>query len=418
MGRTARDKRDIPHPRPVERIELTWENYRLRIIAAVVFLAVGLWLLARAVAGLLGTDPGWQVIETDSNAAVNCGGDFTFYYELGGSGMSAAAEKRALTAVYTDAAVTAYRLFSADESFEGVTNVCDLNRRPNEILTVDGALYAAFELLERCADRSVYLGPVCELYNGLFSCQEDWQTRDFDPYANPEIAAYYAEAAAFARDPGSVQVELLGGGQVRLRVSEEYLAFAQANETDRFIDLSWLTNAFIADYLAEALARQGYTHGSLSSYDGFIRNLDSRELDYALNLYDFADGTIRPAGVMNYRGPRSMAYLWDYPLSVSDSRRMYLLETGEVRTDYVSTGDGRCKSAAHNLIAWSDGLGCAEIALRIAPIYVADALDVTALEALADSGIQSVRFEDRVIRGTDPGLTLTDLYEGYTARLG
>ena len=170
------------------------------------------------------------------------------------------------------------------------------------------------------------------------------------------------------------------------------------------------------------LTENGYTHGSISSYDGFVRNLDGRELGYAMNLYDLADGSIWPAGVMSYRGPRNLVYLRDYPLSGSDSRRMYLLETGEIRTGYLSTGDGRCKSAAHDLIAYSDAASCAEIALRLAPIYVADTLDVTALEALAGSGIQSIRMEDRVIRGTDAGLTLTDLYEGegvrYTARLG
>lgn len=418
MGRTARDKRDGPRPRPVQRIELSWENYKPRLIAAVVFLAVGAWLLARSVAGFLGTGAGWQVIEVSSGAAANCGGDFTLLYELGASGTSAAAEKKALVIAYTEAAVTAYRLFNADESFEGVTNVHDLNQHPNEALTVDSALYEAFELLERYGDRSVYLGPVYELYDDLFFCQDDWQTEDFDPYVNPVVADYFMEAAAYARDSGSVQIELLGDGQVRLRVSEEYLAFARANETNRFIDFFWLANAFIADYLAEALAKQGCTHGSLSSYDGFNRNLDGRELDYAVNLYDFADGAVLPAGVMRYQGPMSMAYLRDYPLGGSDSRRMYRLKTGEVRTGYLSTEDGRCKSAAHSLIAYSDTVGCAEIALRLAPIYVADTLDVTALEGLAKAGVQSVRFEGRVIRGTDAGLTLTDLYEGYTVSPG
>ena len=418
MGRSTRDKRDAARPRPVQHIELSWENYKLRLIAAAVFLAIGVWLLAQAVAGFLGTDPGWQTIEASSSAETNCAGNFTFYYELGAAGISAAAEKRALVNVYTQAAVTAYRLFSADGSFEGVTNVYDLNQHPNEVLTVDEGLYAAFELLERYGDRSVYLGPVYEIYDDLFLCQEDWQTQEFDPYVNPEIAAYYAGVAAYARDRSSVQVELLGDGQVRLRVSEDYLAFAQANETSRFIDFFWLTNAFTADYLAQALINAGYTHGSLSSYDGFIRNLDGRGQDYAMNLYDFVGGTVYPAGMMNYQGPRSIVYLRDYPLGERDSWRMHRLQTGEVRTGYLSAEDGRCRSAVHDLIAYSDRLGCAEITLQIALIYVADTLDATALEDLAEVGIQSVRMENRVIRGTDPGLTLTDLYEGYTASLG
>ena len=406
----------------VERIELSQTHIGLRLGFAILLLVIAVSAFAYGISTLFTADPGWQVIEASSSAATNNSGDFTLLYELGAGDLSATAEKKALVNAYTEAAVTAYRLFSADESFEGVTNIYDLNQHPNEVLTVDGALYEAFELLERSGDRSVYLGPVYELYNGLFFCQEDWQTEDFDPYVNPVIADYFMEAAAYAGDRSSVQIELLGDGQVRLRVSEAYLTFARTNETSRFIDFAWLTNAFIADCLAETLAEQGYTHGSLSSYDGFVRNLDSRELDYAVNLYDFTDGTVYPAGVMRYRGPGSIVYLRDYPLNGEDGQRMYRLKTGEVRTGYLSPEDGRCKSAAHNLIAYSDRLGCAEIALRIAPIYVADKLDATALEGLAGSGIQSIRMENRVIRGTDTGLTLTDLYEGegvrYTASLG
>ena len=398
----------------VERVELSTTHAGLRLGLVILFLVIAGSAFAYGISALFTADPGWQVIEVSSSAAANCGGDFTLLYELGASGTAATAEKRALVTVYTEAAVTAYRLFSTYESFEGVTNVYALNQHPNEILTVDDVLYKAFGLLERYGDRTVYLGPVYELYNGLFFCQDDWQTEDFDPYVNAEIAAYYAEAAAYTRDEASVQLELLGNGQVRLRVSEEYLAFARVNGISRFIDFSWTANAFIIDYLAQTLTERGYTHGSISSYDGFVRNLDGRALDYALNLYHFADGMIQSVGVMNYRGPESMVYLRDYPLNAEDSQRMYLRKTGEVRTSYLSIGDGRCKSAAHDLIGYSDTMGCAGLALQLAPIYVADTLDVPALEALTEVGIQSVRMDGHVIFATDPGLTLRDLNEGYT----
>ena len=415
MGRTARDHRDMPHPRPVERIELSWKNYRLRIIAAVVFLVFGVWLLARAAVGFLGTDSGWQTIEADSGAETNCALSFTFLYEVGAGGLSAAAEKRALVAAYTEAAVRAYRLFNAGESFEGVTNVCDLNQHPNEALTVDEALYEAFALLEQYGDRSVYLGPVYETYDGLFFCEEDWQTVDFDPYRNPDIAAFYAGAAAYARDPESVNVELLGDGRIRLNVSEEYLAFARDNETSRFVDFYWLTNAFIADYLARTLTGQGYTHGALTSYDGFIRSLDSREETYALNVYDREGQTVYPAAVMRYQGPKSIVYLRGYPAGNQDSWRFYQMDSGDIRTVYVDTADGLCRNAADDLICYSDTAGCAETLLRMIPLYVTDTLRRPEFSTLAADGIYAVWPEDRVICHTDPALVLTDLYSGETA---
>ena len=416
MGRTARDNR--PRLKPVEKIQLSGENLTPRMIAAAVFLLLGAGLLAYAFTWLMTPETGWQTIEASTSQGANCGSEFVFYYELGAGEGSVSAEKKAVSQLYTDACGRMFQVFHTRESFEGVTNLRDVNLHPNETLTVDEVLYRALETVQRSGNRTVYLGPVYERYNGLFHCTDDSQLPDFDPWLSEEVREEYEKAASFAADPGAVDLRLLGDNRVRLYVSEKYLAYARQWEIECFLDFGWLTNAFVIDYLAQVLTENGYTHGSISSYDGFIRNLDSRELNYAVNLYDFVDGMIYPAGVMNYRGPESMAYLRDYPLNADDGGRMYLLETGEVRTNYLSVEDGRCISAAHDLIGYSDTMGCAELALRLAPIYVADTLDAPALEALADSGIQTVRVENQVIRGTDPGLILTDLNEGYTVSPG
>ena len=106
------------------------------------------------------------------------------------------------------------------------------------------------------------------------------------PRENKETAAYFEEFLTYANDPDAVDLELLGDNRVRLHVSEEYLAFAAENGIDSFIDFYWMKNAFIVDYLAESLADAGFTNGSISSYDGFVRNLDERDVSYSFNIYD------------------------------------------------------------------------------------------------------------------------------------
>lgn len=399
----------------MERLELSTEHIALRALLTGVFLVIAVAAFAYGIGSLFTRDPGWQVIEANTSAAANCSGDFTLLYELGAAGVSPTMENRALVAAYTEAAVTAYRLFNVYESFAGMTNLCDLNRRPNEVLTVDGALYEAFELLARYEDRSVYLGPVYEVCDGLFACEEDWQAADFDPYVNPDVAAFCAQTAAYARDPGSVNIELLGDNRVRLHVSEAYLAFAGDNGTARFVDFYWMTNAFIADYLAQALAGQGYTNGALTSFDGFIRNLDTREGTYALNLYDREGEAVYPAAVMRYQGPKSIVYLRGYPVG-RDDWRFYRTGGGELRTAYADISDGLCKNAADDLVCYSDG-GCAETLLRMIPLYVADTLRTEALSALAADGVYALWPEEQAICHTDPALVLTDLYSGYVDRL-
>lgn len=399
----------------MERLELSTEHIALRALLTGVFLVIAVAAFAHGIGSLFTRDPGWQVIEANTSAAANCSRDFTLLYELGAAGVSPTTENRALVAAYTEAAVTAYRLFNVYESFAGVTNVCDLNRRPNEVLTVDKALYEAFELLEQYGDRSVYLGPVYEVCDGLFSCEEDWQAADFDPYVNPVIAAFCGQAAAYAQDPGSVNIELLGDNRVRLHVSQAYLSFAEDNGVTRFVDFYWLTNAFIADYLAQALAEQGYTHGAITSYDGFIRNLDSREGTYALNLYDREGETVYPAAVMRYQGAKSIVYLRGYPVGQADWR-FYRTDGGDLRTAYADISDGLCKNAADDLICYSDD-SCAQTLLQMIPLYVSDTLQTEALSALAADGVWALWPEEQAICHTDPDLVLTDLYSGYTDRL-
>ena len=77
-------------------------------------------------------------------------------------------KKKALTLLYTDSIVKAYKIFSSDESFEGITNVYDLNQHPNETMVVDDALYHAFELIAETENRAIYLAPVYTEYDNLF----------------------------------------------------------------------------------------------------------------------------------------------------------------------------------------------------------------------------------------------------------
>lgn len=416
MGRTAKDRRDKPGPRPVTKIELSDKHLKVRLVAAVAFLLVGVTALAGALNAALTPESGWQSIQASGSAGATCADEFVFLYDLGSGGASALAENKAITTLYTNAAREAYQRFNCYESFDGMVNVFDLNQRPNQVLTVDETLYQAFATVQASGDRTLYLGPVHARYDDLFSCQDDAQLIDFDPRLSEEVRQEYSAIAAFAADPMAVDVQLLGDGQVRLYVSEEYLAYADREGIERFIDFSWMKNAFIVDHFAQVMTDSGYTHGTISSYDGFVRNLDSRAVSYSLNLYDRDGGTIYPAAVMNYTGTMSIVSLRDYPIAALDKEHYYQLDDGEIRTPYLDIADGACRSAVSGLTAYSKAQGCAEILLQVCPIYIADSLEERALDALAERGIHSVYCEGRTIFSSDPGLDLVGLYDDGSIR--
>lgn len=390
----------------VERIELNDGHIRARAIAAAILLVLGAFLIAISIKNFVRPDPGWQVIPVNASAGATCGSDFTFFYEA-----ITPEEVTNVTDCYSKACQKAFRLFHSDQGFEGVVNVFDVNRRPNEILEVDAALYGALETAVSGGRRELFLGPVYERYDDLFYCSEDYQAVDFDPRLNGAVAEEYRAVLAYANDPQAVGLEFLDGNRIRLRVSEGYLSWAEAEGISKFIDFSWMRNAFIADYLAEALRAEGFTAGVLTSFDGFSRNLDVRGQDYTYPLTHRWDDTLYPPADLHYSGPMSLVRLRDYPVAGQDLQLYHQMESGEIRTKYLDAGDALCKSAVDTLLCYSRERSCAELLLEMIPIYIADEFREDAIPALAEEGVASIYCQGSVVRYTDPEIILDNFFD-------
>lgn len=400
---------------PVEHVELSDRNFRRRLIAAVICLAVGIAAIAVAVRGLLKVSDGWITVD-GSGAGLSVAEDFTFQYLLGSTELPASAEKKQVTALYTAQAVTAYQLFDAGTCYDGVYNLAYLNAHPNETVTVDAGLYRALEQIAQSGERSVFLGPVYGDYRDLFFCMDDSQTVDFDPYRNADLADYFRQIGAFACNPDSIRLELSDDNQVCLRVSDAYLTFAQEYGFSTYVDLAWMRNAFAADYLADALTSAGFTQGYLLSYDGFLRNLDPANA-LSFDLMDRSESKVLTAARAENVSLSSRVFLCTYPISDADALSYYTYADGTLRFPYLDVTDGLCKAAAPQIVAYSAVLGCAQTLLRLLPCYTRDSMDADAICGLTEDGVESVYILEREICYTDPELSLANLYTGYTARL-
>ena len=251
----------------------------------IVLILIGAGALVYALMSFLTVKAGWTTIGTSSSEA-DCSDEFIFQYYLGAGELSPTAENKAVRTLYTEASRTAYQLFHTSQGFDGVHNLYYINQHPNEAIEVDEVLYQAFSLMERYGNRAIYLAPVYVQYSNLFGCNDDAETASFDPRQNDEIAEYFAEVISFAGDEDAVDIRLLG---------------------------------------------------SISSYDGFIRNLDDVSgSEYAFNLFDRNGTTVYQAGVMRYDHAVSIVYLRNYPANNSlDWQHYYTFRNGEIRTAYV-----------------------------------------------------------------------------------
>lgn len=407
MGRTVRGRRE-PHLPRVEKIELSDSHVKGRTAAAVLLLVVGVALIVYSFTNFLSTDAGWQEIEADAARGFHCGGDFTFLYELGNGEISVNSEKKELTALYSDAAKTAYGIFNADVEIEGVANLWYLNHHPNEEIVVDEVLYNALSQVSDDGGRWIYLGPVYSIYDNLFYMSSPDGAVDFDPRLNPVIGELFQEICRFAEDSEAVNLEFMGNSTIKLKVSEEYLAFTEAEELEDFIDFYWMKNAFIVDYLADRLLAEGYNHGVISSYDGYVRCLDDRGTIFAYQFYHEQEGMAVLSEVMEYTDPCSFVAFRSYPLNGLDYRRYLILSDGSVRTPYLSTVDGLDRCSIEELTVYARNMGCAEIALKAASVYIVDGFQENTLSSLTETGIYAVYWEGGEIRNIGPLLSIED----------
>lgn len=420
MSRTTNRKK-TPPVKPVQKIELTDKNNKGKLILVILLLALGFTAIGYGLFTAFSTEKGWREIEANNTEELNCSSEFVFMYNIGASGNSPTVENKAITNLYSDVVVDAYKIFTSDVDYEDVNNIYTMNQHPNEEIEVEEALYQAFELLQEFQNRNIYLAPVYAQYDDMFHVTDESEIVNYDPYSNEEVANYYSEVAAYASDPDAVDVKLLGDNKVQLFVSEEYLKYAEENGITRFVDFFWMKNAFVTDYLADAMTSKGYTLGTISSYDGFCRNLDDSDTGYAFNIFDHAEGAVRQAAIMNYSGAQSIVNLRAFMLNDLDSQHYYELKNGEVRTSYLDVTDGMCKSAVKSLVSYSKEKSCAEILLNMIPIYITDTLDKQAVFDLSSKGVYSVYCKDSVIYHNESTLTFSNLYNydnvSYTTSL-
>lgn len=410
MSKNARDKR--PYIKPVTRIELSETNIKLRWIAIAALLAIAVVAIGYGVSQVLSTEPGWQKVEVESSET-HYGKDFTLMYEFGQDGIAPTAEYKMVSDMYTRLMESAWRIFDPEAEVPELNNLYYLNRHPNEKVQVAHALYEAIELVAQYDSRYVFLSPVQELYDPVFLSANDGEAALYDPMYDAQRRAYIEETLVYTADPAMISVEVFGDDTVRLNVSEEYLAYAEENGIETFLDFGWMRNAFIIDTTAKDLAASGYTHGYLASYDGFTRNLDDRGTGYSLNIFHREGNDVYMPARLDYAEPVSIVFLRDYPMAEEDRWHYYAYESGEITTVFLDPADGISKSSVDGLTAYSGEYGCAEILLQIAPVFIADSFDAYELEILANKGIQSIRCYGQSVVYTEVTAVMTLLDKNY-----
>lgn len=398
----------------ITNIDVARKNLPLRVVLLALALIIAFGAFAYGIHSLLTTDPGWSAIKVTSGN-LNCSEDFVLNYYLGAGQMSATAENKQVTAVYTKATEDAYQLFNNEYASDELHNIRYVNAHINEEITVAPAIYEALSAIVSSGNRSIYLAPAYAQYGQLFVCESDLEATQYDPQRLPETKAYIAQVAQFANDPQMIDIQILGDQKIRVNVAQAYLDFIKDYEIQFVLDFSWMTNAFIADYIADVLTDAGYTNGYLASFDGFTRNLWKNDAQYGLNIYHRVDRDVLLPATLEYSGGCSLVTLRDFPMTDSDRWHYYAFEDGRIASLMLDPADGTEKSAVSTMISYSETAGCAEILLSTAPLFIADDLNTNSVNALTEKGIFTVYPDATSVYTNDPELSVTVYKDlGYT----
>ena len=397
-----------PSFRPVLRAELPEKHIRWRVVAMVVTIAIAIGAFGYGIASLMQSETGWQKIEARSDAETLFGNELVFMYNIGASGENASVETKQLMQLYTEAGDEAFHLFSDDA--ERQSNLAYLNAHPNVAVEVEPALYDALQKAE--SSRLLYLAPMLAQYDNVFMAEYDEQAEEIDPLKQSDLRSLLKEIAAFAQDPSQISIKFESGNRVTLVVSDAYVAFARENELETLTSFSLLQNAFVVDYIADRLTQQGFTLGTISSFDGFCRSLDNSGTSYSFNVYDRLDAkTTQNVGLLNVKQAVSLVYFRDFQMNALDQMHYYVYEDGTTRFPYLDMSDGVCKSAVPGLIGYSDKQGCADLAVALWPLYTASTLDKARISELTADSVYTVWCENRQICYTGTIADFSGLYQ-------
>lgn len=385
-------------PDPVTNVEISGKHIKLKIIVVVVATVIALVFFGMGIVNCMSESKGWKTLGFQTDLG-NCSGDFVCYYYLDQDGRSGKDLLNDVNNDYAEACIGAYRIFNADEEFGSLNNLATLNRNINTEITVNSVLYSALQAMVESGGRSLYLAPVYSYYYKLYFSDDELSAAENDPAKNDELAEKFGEILHFTNSDEHINLQFLGDDKVKLCVSSEYSAYAEA-ESFYYLDFFNYKNAFIIDYIADFMSGRGHG-GIISGFDGCMRSFLSDTQTYTLNVFDLDDNFSNVAATLTGNGKISSVRFRDYDTSAAQYDYFYTYSDGITVTPYLTDKGLNC-SCMHDFLAYSYTETCAYVMLKAQPVFASEVFDDAKLSDLKNRSVFSVYCSENEVLYNDP----------------
>lgn len=327
-----------------QEIQINRKNIVLRVILFLFFLTVGVTFIALYFTGVLQFQKGYSKIEIIPENQNIKADKIVYYAYFDGNSLSVRQNVKNLQGFYSPKANYVLMLTDEYANYESRNNLKTIADNEGKEVEVDEVLYKILQdAYTKSKEEKNYslLGYKLFLQWDVIIGLDGLSLINSDPSVNPETKALLENQVQVIKEESKREFLSFRHKDEKFFVKASFTSEYKniLDDNDPLLSLGILKDAYIIDYLASQLEREGNKDGFLISSDGYIKALSEYQ-GGSYNLYDIYDDKISQVGsiVINKNESHCRYAFFDYYKS------MYYSINGQIRYPLVNMKDGMASS--------------------------------------------------------------------------
>ena len=327
-----------------QEIQINRKNIVLRVILFLFFLTVGVTFIALYFTGVLQFQKGYSKVEIIPENQNIKADKIVYYAYFDGNSLSVRQNVKNLQGFYSPKANYVLMLTDEYANYESRNNLKTIADNEGKEVEVDEVLYKILQdAYTKSKEEKNYslLGYKLFLQWDVIIGLDGLSLINSDPSVNPETKALLENQVQVIKEESKREFLSFRNKDEKFFVKASFTSEYKniLDDNDPLLSLGILKDAYIIDYLASQLEREGNKDGFLISSDGYIKALSEYQ-GCSYNLYDIYDDKISQVGsiVINKNESHCRYAFFDYYKS------MYYSINGQIRYPLVNMKDGMASS--------------------------------------------------------------------------
>ena len=327
-----------------QEIQINRKNIVLRVILFLFFLTVGVTFIALYFTGVLQFQKGYSKIEIIPENQNIKADKIVYYAYFDGNSLSVRQNVKNLQGFYSPKANYVLMLTDEYANYESRNNLKTIADNEGKEVEVDEVLYKILQdAYTKSKEEKNYslLGYKLFLQWDVIIGLDGLSLINSDPSVNPETKSLLENQVQVIKEESKREFLSFRNKDEKFFVKASFTSEYKniLDDNDPLLSLGILKDAYIIDYLASQLEREGNKDGFLISSDGYIKALSEYQ-GGSYNLYDIYDDKISQVGsiVINKNESHCRYAFFDYYKS------MYYSINGQIRYPLVNMKNGMASS--------------------------------------------------------------------------